>query len=192
MTRPAAPDWGAPRHDGCENQWIPAAKAGSDAAFSRLVQSHQGAVRGFLRRVCGDPGRADDIAQEAFLTAWTTLRRFDGRSSFRAWVCGIAYRKHLSDRRASFRALKRDGTWAEQREREREGVETASEESRLSLQSAMIRLPDEQRAAVALCLAADFSHAEAAEALGVPLGTVKSHVARGRVKLLELIGGRDD
>ena len=56
----------------------------------------------------------------------------------------------------------------------------------------MKRLPEEQRAAVALCLAGDFSHAEAAESLGLPLGTVKSHVARGRVKLLEMIGGRDD
>ena len=52
-------------------------------------------------------------------------------------------------------------------------------------------LPLDQRAAVALCLAEGFSHAEAAEALGVPLGTVKSHIARGRARLLEVLGGGD-
>jgi RNA polymerase sigma-70 factor (ECF subfamily) len=55
----------------------------------------------------------------------------------------------------------------------------------------MSTLPVDQRAAVALCLAADFSHAEAADALNLPLGTVKSHVTRGRAKLLELMGGPD-
>ena len=50
-------------------------------------------------------------------------------------------------------------------------------------------LSSEQRACVALCLAAEFSHAKAAEALGLPLGTVKSHVARGRAKLLDVLGG---
>jgi len=52
-------------------------------------------------------------------------------------------------------------------------------------------LPAEQRAAVALCLAADFSHSEAAEALGLPLGTIKSHVQRGRAKLLDALGGAE-
>jgi DNA-directed RNA polymerase specialized sigma24 family protein len=49
-------------------------------------------------------------------------------------------------------------------------------------------LPLEQRAAVVLCLSEDFSHAEAAQALNLPLGTVKSHVARGRAKLLAVLG----
>jgi RNA polymerase sigma-70 factor (ECF subfamily) len=51
----------------------------------------------------------------------------------------------------------------------------------------MASLPFDQRAAVALCLAQGFSHSEAAEALGLPLGTVKSHVARGRAKLIEAL-----
>jgi RNA polymerase sigma-70 factor (ECF subfamily) len=56
----------------------------------------------------------------------------------------------------------------------------------------MSQLPADQRACVALCLAADFSHAEAAEALGLPLGTVKSHVTRGRERLLHALGGPDE
>jgi RNA polymerase sigma-70 factor (ECF subfamily) len=62
---------------------------------------------------------------------------------------------------------------------------------RMSLEAAMAELPADQRACVAMCLAADFSHAEAAEALGLPLGTVKSHVTRGRSRLLQALGGHD-
>ncbi|HEX5263268.1 MAG TPA: sigma factor-like helix-turn-helix DNA-binding protein, partial [Phenylobacterium sp.] len=68
----------------------------------------------------------------------------------------------------------------------------ATPEDRLTLETAMADLPAEQRACVALCLAADFSHSEAAEALDMPLGTVKSHVSRGRARLLQALGVCDD
>ncbi len=168
---------------------VAAAKAGSSQAFSRLVARHQQAVRAFLRRACGDAALADDLAQETFLAAWSQIRRFDGRSTFRSWLCGIAYRKRLGDRRSTLRALQRDGDWAQAQSMA--VAEAAGPEDRLTLQAAMTALPLEQRAAVALCLAADFSHAEAASALGLPLGTVKSHVARGRQKLLERLGAAD-
>jgi RNA polymerase sigma-70 factor (ECF subfamily) len=82
----------------------------------------------------------------------------------------------------------RDGAYAGTRNWGSEAVEPAAKSA---LRRAMSALPVDQRAAVALCLAADFSHAEAADALNLPLGTVKSHVARGRAKLLELMGGSD-
>ncbi len=63
----------------------------------------------------------------------------------------------------------------------------APAEDRLAVKQALLTLPIEQRAAVALCLAQGFSHAEAAEALGAPLGTVKSHVARGKDRLLKAL-----
>jgi RNA polymerase sigma-70 factor, ECF subfamily len=177
---------------------VASARAGSAAAFSALVQRHQQAVRAFARRLGGDLAEADDLAQEAFVTAWSGLARFDGRSSFRAWVCGVVYRKALTARRGAVRRLGRDGAYALERDRAGgDGAGTPSgEAARLAthtaLQRAMGALPVDQRAAVALCLAADFSHAEAAEALNLPLGTVKSHVNRGRARLLELMGGRDD
>ena len=62
----------------------------------------------------------------------------------------------------------------------------------MALDRAMADLPVEQRAAVALCLAGDFSHAEAADILALPLGTVKSHVTRGRARLLQALGIVDD
>jgi RNA polymerase sigma-70 factor (ECF subfamily) len=62
----------------------------------------------------------------------------------------------------------------------------------MTLEAAMKELPIDQRACVALCLGADFTHSEAAQALDLPLGTVKSHVQRGRARLLLALGVVDD
>src|SRR5690606_26066167 len=70
---------------------VTAARAGSDAAFARLVARHQGALRAFLRRIAGPA--AADLAQEAFVAAWTSLRRLKDPAGFRPWLFGIAWRK---------------------------------------------------------------------------------------------------
>ena len=163
-----------------------AAAAGSGEAFSRLVDRHQQAVRAFLRRACGDWALADDLAQETFLAAWSRLDRRTPGASLRAWLCGIGYRKCLTSLRAQTRARRRDAEYQQVASGE------APPEDRLALEAAMAQLPVEQRACVALCLAAEFSHAEAAEGLGLPLGTVKSHVVRGRARLLAILEIADD
>lgn len=165
------------------------ALAGSDAAFSRLVERHQAAVRGFLRRVLGGGwAEADDVAQDAFLAAWQGLRSLKDRSGVRAWLCGIAWRKAQDRIRASRRNAARDGAWLDT-------VDTptgTSHEDRLAMAAAMADLPPDVRACVALCLADGWSHVEVSLALGLPLGTVKSHVTRGRARLLKALGGSDD
>ncbi len=163
---------------------VAAAVAGSPDAFSRLVGLHQQAVRGFLRRACGNHADAEDLAQETFITAWENLSRFGGKSSFRSWLCGIAYNKCLTAARSRGRSAARDMAFLQASE----VTAAPSGDDRMDLTKAMARLPLEQRAAVALCLAAGFSHGEASEALGLPLGTVKSHVLRGKAKLLEALG----
>jgi RNA polymerase sigma-70 factor (ECF subfamily) len=165
------------------------ALAGSDAAFSRLVERHQAAVRGFLRRALGGGwAEADDVAQDAFLAAWRSLRSLRDPARVRPWLCGIAWRKAQDRIRASRRGAVRDGAWLETLDPPA-GV---SHEDRLSMAAAMAGLPLDVRACVALCLADGWSHGEAAVALGLPLGTVKSHVARGRARLLKALGGSDD
>lgn len=165
------------------------ATAGSDAAFSRLVERHQAAVRAFLRRALGRGwAEADDVAQDAFLAAWRSLRSLRDPSGVRAWLCGIAWRKAQDRIRGARRGAARDNVW----------LETAappagvSHEDRLSMAAAMADLPPDVRACVALCLADGWSHGEASVALGLPLGTVKSHVARGRARLLAALKGSDD
>jgi RNA polymerase sigma-70 factor (ECF subfamily) len=170
-----------------EGALVAQAMAGSTSAFSRLVNAYQRPVRAFLRRLSGNAAEADDLAQETFVTAWQGLARFDPARSFRLWLMGLAYRKHLTARRSLFRRMRRDAASIEGE------AETASPygaaDARLDVARAMAELAPDQRAAVALCLGEDFSHAEAAEILGLPLGTVKSHVARGKAKLVATLGG---
>jgi RNA polymerase sigma-70 factor (ECF subfamily) len=159
-------------------------REGSERAFNLLIDRHQQAVRGFLRRLLASAADADDIAQETFLAAWQGVRHYRGDSSVRSWLCAIAWRKARTTQRS----------WLRRRAREADSPEAPSGsglrapvEDRLAVRQALLTLPIEQRAAIALCLAEGFSHAEAAEALGAPLGTVKSHVTRGRARLLQAL-----
>ena len=166
-----------------EARLVHAARMGDDGAFAALLNANQGAVRGFVQRYAGHWAGADDISQEAFVVAWSRLAQFKEQSSFRSWVCGIAFRLARTARRSHERALRRDADWAEQDP----GEPRRFHEDRMAVEDAMRRLPSEQRAAVALCLGEGFSHREAAEILNLPLGTVKAHVARGREKLLRAL-----
>jgi RNA polymerase sigma-70 factor (ECF subfamily) len=161
------------------------AQAGSAQAFNRLVAQHQQAVRAFVRRLAGDWSDADEVAQQAFVAAWTQLRQFQRGRNFRLWLCGIAYRKFLAARRSAWRRRRREEIAAEGQA----AVTVPAADDRLDVRKALGALPEEQRAAVALCLAAGYSHGDAAEALGIPLGTVKSHVQRGRETLLAALRG---
>lgn len=182
---PPAAGWSGPA-DG-DADLAAAAALGSRPAFDRIVARHQQAVRSFLRRLCGDAAWADDLAQETFVAAWTGLWRYKGGASLRSWLCAIAWRRHQDAARSRRRADRREAVAGEALALAA-GGQGAPAEARLDLAAALASLPAEQRAAVALCLGADFSHAEAASALGLPLGTIKSHVARGREKLLARLG----
>ena len=148
------------------------------------MRLHQQALRAFLRRLTGNEAEADDLAQEAFVFAWEKMSRFDPTREFRPWLFGIAWRKYRERRRGWRRLLARETAYAETRET----MEDADPGLRLDLTAACAALPPDQRAAVLLCLALDFSHDEAARALSLPLGTVKSHIARGREKLSAFLG----
>lgn len=167
---------------------VRAARDGSQAAFARLVERHQGPLRGFLRRAHGW-AEADDIAQEALVTAWSSLNALRDDDGFRPWLFGIAWRKAQTAARGARRAALRDHDWAATEEQQ--APDGVSPEERMALEAALGELSPEQRAAVTLCLAEGWSHGQAAQALGLPLGTVKSHVARGRDRLLESLAGQD-
>ncbi len=160
------------------------AAAGDAAAFGALTRRHQSKVRGFLRRLTrGDPAAADDLAQETFLEAWRKIAQYRGEGAFAGWLFGIAWSRFLMERR----------------KRREEPLDDVSEIAgadpqpaslaRIDLEKAMARLAPAERAALTLCYAFGHSHGEAAEILRLPLGTVKSHVLRGREKLQALLEG---
>ena len=153
------------------------AAAGDRAAFGELVRRHSSAVRGLLRRMGAQPSTADDIAQDAFLTAFERVAEFRGEGTFAAWVKRIAARLYV-------RRWRRDSRMAEEVEQDDEGHGgEVSTVDRIDLDEAMKSLSDQERLCVSLCYGAGLSHAEAAETIGAPLGTVKSHVKRGLDKL---------
>ena len=164
-----------------------AAARGEGAAFEILVRRHERVVRGFLTRLAG-ANRADDLAQETFLTAWTKASAFSGEGRYKGWLMRIAWRSFLMDARGRGRRLpehKGTGELPEQSDR-------SDSERDLIVEDALGRLKPEDRAAVVLCLVLGHSHGEAAQILDMPLGTLKTRVARGSAKLLELLGDDDD
>jgi RNA polymerase sigma-70 factor, ECF subfamily len=151
------------------------------AAFGELVRRHQPLVRGFLRRMLG--GRhdlADDLAQETFIKAHRGLRGLRGGAAFPAWLCAIA----ANELRAEWRRTRRRAEFSED-EAAQVAAEEATPEVRRDIASGLAHLSEAQRAALVLCFEHGLTHEEAATALGCPIGTLKSHVSRGKARLRE-------
>ena len=153
------------------------AAAGDRRAFGELVRRHNAGVRGLLMRMGADPHTADDVAQDAFLTAFSRIAEFRGEGAFAGWVKRIAARQYVRGWRKRHAEL----LTPEQEEGASEGEGAAA--SRIDLDEALRGLSAPERMCVSLCYGAGFSHSQAAETLNVPLGTVKSHVKRGLDKL---------
>jgi RNA polymerase sigma-70 factor (ECF subfamily) len=169
-----------------DTQALQRAAAGDAAALNQLVRLHQSQIRGFLLRLTG--GRhalADDLAQETFLHAWRKIGQFRGDGSFAGWLLRIAWSRYLMEARRH------------KRERTVEADDTAIDprsghDDRLDLTRAMTKLAPTERAALTLCYALGYSHPEAGAILKIPLGTLKSHVLRGREKLQILMSDREN
>lgn len=163
-------------------------------AFASLVRRHQAPLRSFALRLCaGDRSRADDVAQEALLLAYRHLASWRREGALRSWLLKLVYRSFLTDaRRAHHR---REELAPAGPEAAPAGVEASSPAldptTRRDVLRALGRLKDEERAALALCFQEGLTHEEAAAVLEMPLGTLKSHVARGKDRLKALLAGYD-
>ena len=155
------------------------------AAFARLVRRHQSMVRSVLRRLAkGDHGLADDLAQETFLLAWRNLGSFRFDARFSTWLYRIAFNAWLSEARKRHDVLLDD----EDASAPEEPAHAVPAAERIDLERALASLSDGERAAIAACYYADLTHGEAAEAIGIPLGTVKTHILRAKAKLRAKLG----
>lgn len=163
-------------------------------AFATLVTRHQGAVRALLRRLtCGDAAWADELAQEAFLRAYQNLAGFRGDARFRTWLIRIATHVFLEQRRRGDAQLRaRTQAFGEDSGEQQSSANVLAQAAlplshtvalSLDVQRALDGLSEPERQAIVQCYWGDLSHAEAALALGCPLGTLKTHLLRGRAKL---------
>ena len=148
-------------------------------AFGRLVTMHQSSIRGFLMRLTrGDAALADDLAQDTFLRAWLKIGTFQGTGRFFSWLARIAYRNFLQH----IRKKRPEEVAGEPPEGVTPGFERASN-AKMDVERAFRLLSDNERSTITLCYSLGMSHGEASDVTGMPLGTVKSHIARGRAKL---------
>ena len=162
-----------------ETNLITRASAGDAAAFDALVRAHQSRLRGFLRRLSrGDAALADDLAQETFLEAWRKIAQYRGDGSFAGWLSRIGWSRFLMEARKRKPELLEDIP---------EPSVEPSPDAKLDLESAMLKISANERATLTLCYALGHSNEQAAEILDMPLGTVKSHILRGREKLRALL-----
>lgn len=172
-----------------ESEWLALEAAkGDTAAFGLLVRRQQSRLRGFLLRLTkGNGALADDLAQETFLEAFKKIGQFNSTNFF-GWLCAIAWSRFLMEARKrrldSLEALADSGAELPDDAPEPENASLIKHD----LESAMAQLQPMQRAALTLCFALGLSNEEAAQSLNIPLGTLKSHVNRGRAKLEVLLG----
>jgi RNA polymerase sigma-70 factor, ECF subfamily len=174
-----------------------AAQRGDRDALDRLLRRHFDRIHAVCRRIAGSTRDADDAAQEALIRIVRAIDRFDGRASFSTWSYRIATNAALDElrkrsRRPQLHVVSDDSERGvpepadDLARRQVEGVV-----DRLAIDAALAELPEEFRVPVVMRDVGDLDYAEIAEALSVPLGTVKSRIARGRRMLLERLGNRE-
>jgi RNA polymerase sigma-70 factor, ECF subfamily len=159
-------------------------------AFGAIFERHYDAVHGYLQRRLDD-ARADEIASQTFLLAFDGRGRFDrGRADARPWLFGIATNLAHNHRRHELVELRAMAAMRPEAGATVEGVEARVDAERLrgALARALAALPTEEADVLCLLVWAELSQGEVAEALAIPLGTVKSRLSRARGRLREALG----
>jgi len=176
-----------------EDVLVARAVSGDRGAFTQLVEHYQSACYGLAWRLLGDPDQAADAAQDAFVHAYDAIGKYRG-GLFRSWLLRITANASYDILR---RAQRRPTTTlpdVEEGEAElpdRSSPDPALEAGRAELYRhldiALRRLPEDQRTAVVLCDVYGMDYGEVASATESALGTVKSRIHRGRLRLRELM-----
>jgi RNA polymerase sigma-70 factor (ECF subfamily) len=160
--------------------------AGDANAFNELARRHEKRVYNLAYRMLGRPDDARDAAQEAFLAAYRRLSAFRGDAAFSTWL----YRITVNACYDVLRRRARDPEPAEIEDRDTGSPDPADRTATaVDVQRALLRVPDEFRAALVLHDVQDLPYEDIAEILGVPVGTVKSRLHRGRVALARALEG---
>ena len=165
---------------------------GDESAATALVQRYQRGVFTFVRRMVGRWEAAEDVTQEAFMKAFAALDRYDPRRRFSSWMLKIAYNTaidHIRRRRPEAFSLDAPPPGAE--DAEPQWADVAANPTELSMRretlsavtAGVAQLPPAYRAAVLLRYIHQCSYNEMVEVLDLPLGTVKTHIHRGRTQL---------
>jgi RNA polymerase sigma-70 factor (ECF subfamily) len=165
---------------------------GDESAFAEFYDATAARAYGLALRVVRNPAHAEEVTQEAYLDAWRSSARYDaGRGSAAGWLLTIVHRKAVDRIRSVEAATARDEAW--DRETAPTEHDQTAEEAHASLDAARVRhavatLTDVQRQAVELTYFGGYTHTEVATLLDVPLGTAKTRIRDGLIRLRDLMG----
>lgn len=171
---------------------VAAANAGDRRALDTLLRTHYDRVYAVCRRITGSDADAADAAQEALIKIVRSLPGFDGRAAFSTWAYRIATNTSLDELRRRRRRpavvdrVDEDGYDLDVADPDA-GPRVEAIVDRMSIDAALAQLPEAFRVPLVLRDVGDLDYAEIAEALDIPVGTVKSRIARGRAGLIELL-----
>jgi RNA polymerase sigma-70 factor, ECF subfamily len=202
VSQPAHPAGcsGASQKDSAEASLIRAAREGDLHAFNCLVLDHQDSLYGWVVSLVQDEALADDVTQAAFITAYEKINQFKG-GSFRAWLFMIARNRSIDEMRRLKRrpALSLDAPAREAEEADSEWMISLADHKPLpeqvleqseqawQIEQMLRQLPDISQQVLRLVDMEGMDYQEAANILGLPLGTVKSRLVRARLKLRDLL-----
>lgn len=175
-----------------DRELVAKAQTGDRAALDELLRVHYDRIYAICRRIAGNDADAADATQEALMSIVRGLPKFDNRAKFTTWSYRVATNACLDElrrrkRRPTPALVDEHEGWSEQNVDD--SVPDFDEQFALrdELQAALAQLPEEFRMPVLLRDCAGFDYADIAETLGIPPGTVRSRIARGRSKLAELL-----
>jgi RNA polymerase sigma-70 factor, ECF subfamily len=168
-------------------------RRGDADAFGIVYDRHASSAYSLAYRMMGSRAAAEDVTQEAFLSAWRSGARYDrGRASVRTWLLGIVHNRAIDAmRRGRVRDFPRvdDEAAAERLESgERTDIEVARREEAATIRAAIDSLPSEQSQVIELAYFGGFTHTEIASMLSAPVGTVKGRMRLGLKKLRDELG----
>ncbi|ALE07944.1 RNA polymerase subunit sigma [Arthrobacter sp. ERGS1:01] len=165
---------------------------GDEAAFEELYDAVAPRVFGLVRRVVRDPSQSQEVTQEVFVDIWQQAARFDAdRGRAMSWILVIAHRRAVDRVRASQASMDRDmrqgiKEFQESYDDVADTVETAMEAERV--QRALATLTEPQQEAIRLAYYGGYTHQEVAELLKIPVGTVKTRIRDGMIRLRDRLG----
>lgn len=176
-----------------EHALLALAKDGDADAFNRLVSAHQDAVYGFVLRLVRLDSVADDVTQEAFISAFRSIRSMRG-ANFRAWVMTVARNKaydyfRKSGRRREISVDNDEQNFASRLVSKLPGPEgeALGAELRMAIERCIGRLGNDQKVAVLLIDVHGHSYEDASDIAGVSIGTVKSRLSRARRRVRDCL-----
>jgi RNA polymerase sigma-70 factor, ECF subfamily len=190
---PGTPSGAAPETDaGRLAELLQRSSRGDEAAFAEVYDATSSRAYGLALRVVRNPAQAEEVVQEAYLDAWRSSSRYEpSRGSALGWLLTIVHRKAVDRVRSAEAASQRDATY--HRETQQVEHDQTAESAHASLEAQRVRgavatLTAVQREAVELAFFGGYTHTEVATMLDVPVGTAKTRIRDGLIRLRDAMG----